>query len=134
MSRMIRSALILAVAFGGVGPAAQAQSLRDNAAVVEGLIAAAIAWEIGDKCDEIDARLIRGISFLNGLKAQAREAGHSDAEIDAFIEDRAEKDRLEAIARQRLAGMGAVPGEWATYCRVGETEMAAGSQIGRLLW
>jgi hypothetical protein len=111
----------------------QAQSVGDLTVVTEGLIAAGIAYEIGDKCDSIDARLIRGIAFLNGLRDAASDAGFSDAEIDAYIDDDAEKDRLEAIARERLAAMGAVPGDAESYCAVGAAEMAAGSQIGLLL-
>jgi hypothetical protein len=113
---------------------AQAQSsIADLPVVTEGLIAAAIAWEIGDKCGPLDARVLRGIGFLNGLKDAARAAGFSNAEIDAYIDDDAEKDRLESIARTRLRDLGAVEGDEASYCAAGEAEIAAGSQIGQLL-
>jgi len=125
--RFIPLALILAT------PALAQVPLKDQTEISEGLIAAAIAYEIGDKCDSINARLIRGVSFLNGLRDRAGELGYSDAEIEAYMDDRAEKRRLEAEARARLAAMGAVDGEWETYCAVGRTEIAAGSQIGRLL-
>jgi hypothetical protein len=59
--------------------------------------------------------------------------GYSQREIQAFIEDDAEKDRLEVIARERLRGMGAVEGQPQTYCAVGLAEIAKDSQIGRLL-
>lgn len=101
--------------------------------VREGIITAGIAYEIGDKCGPINARMLRGISFLNGLKTHAQSLGYSDAEIDAYVGDRTEKRRLEAIARERLAAMGAVVGQPETYCAVGRAEIAAGSQIGRLL-
>ncbi len=101
--------------------------------VREGIITAGIAYEIGDKCGPIDARLVRGYAFLNSLKTHAQGLGYSDAEIEAYVGDRAEKRRLEAIARERLATMGAVVGEPETYCAVGRAEIAAGSQIGQLL-
>jgi len=107
--------------------------LGEVTVVTEGLIAAAIAYEIGDKCDALDARLIAGIAFLQRLKSYAQGLGYSSAEIDVFIDDEAAKDRLEAIARARLAAMGGVVGQWDTYCAVGRSEMASGSQIGRLL-
>ena len=124
--------LITALALSLTVTAAQA-ALRDETAVTEGLIAAAIAWEIGDKCDALDARVLRGLSFLSGIKEHARSLGYTDAEIDAFVGDGAEKDRLEAIARDRLRAMGGVEGQWDSYCTVGQAEIAAGSQIGQLL-
>lgn len=114
-------------------PAVAQVPLAQQTEISEGLIAAAIAYEIGDKCDGIDARLLRGVAFLNGLRSRAEQLGYSDAEIEAYMDDRDEKRRLEAEARARLAGMGAVAGEWDTYCAVGRAEMAAGTQIGRLL-
>ena len=101
--------------------------------ITEGLIDTAIAYEIGERCDGIDGRRLRGIAFLLSLQAHARDLGYSSDEIDAFIDDDEEKDRLEAIARARLRDMGAVEGEWDTYCEVGRAEIAKGSQIGRLL-
>jgi hypothetical protein len=114
-------------------PAAANPPLAEQAEISEGLIAAAIAYEIGDKCDSLDARLLRGIAFLNGLRSRASDLGYSDAEIDAYMDDRAEKRRLEAVARQRLRDLGGVEGDWDSYCAVGRDQMAAGSQIGQLL-
>ena len=122
--------------FGAIflaGATAARPALRDVPEVTEGLISAAIAWEIGDKCDGIDARILRGIGFLNGLKSTAREMGYSRSEIDSFVNSEVEKDRLEAIARQRLRDLGGVEGRWDTYCTVGRSQIAAGSQIGQLL-
>ena len=101
--------------------------------IAEGLIDTAIAYEIGEKCDGIDGRRLQGIAFLWSLESEARRLGYSREEIRALIDDDEEKDRLEAIARERLRGMGAVEGEWETYCEVGREEIARGSQIGRLL-
>lgn len=124
------AALVIALS---AGPAAAQQPLSEVTEISEGLIAAAIAYEIGDKCDRIDARILRGIGFLNGLRDRAQELGYSDAEIEAYLDDRAEKVRLEAVARQRLRDMGGVEGQWDTYCAVGQAEISAQSQIGRLL-
>ena len=107
--------------------------LRAVSHVSEGIITAAIAYEIGDKCGPVDTRLLRGLSFLNSLKSHAASLGYSDAEIDAYIDDKAEQDRLEAVARDRLRAMGAVEGESESYCTVGRAEIAAGSPIGQLL-
>lgn len=122
--------VVLALSAGSV----QAQTpLKDVAHVREGLIAAGMAIEIGDQCDSISVRLLRGMNFLNSLKNHASGLGYSDAEIDAYVDDDAEKARLEDIARGRLADLGAVAGQGETYCAVGRDQMAQGTAVGRLL-
>lgn len=118
---------VVATGAAALGP------LKDVARISEGLIATGIAVEISDVCEDLSPRLLRGIAFLNSLKSHASDLGYSDAEIDAYVNDKAEEARLEAIARARLAGKGAVAGQPETYCAVGRAEIAAGSQIGRLL-
>ncbi len=115
------------------GASSAKPALKDVAYVREGIIAAGIAYEISEECADISARLFRGLSFLNGLKSHARDLGYSEAEIDAYIDDKAEKNRLEGIARARLADLGAVPGNAQSHCTVGRAEIAKGSAIGRLL-
>lgn len=129
-ARTLCAATVVALALSA--PAAQA-GLPDEAEINEGLIATAIAYEISEKCGPISARMLRGISYLNTLRDRARQLGYSNAEIDAYVGNREEKRRLEAIARARLADMGAVVGQEASYCAVGRQEIAAGSAIGRLL-
>lgn len=107
--------------------------LKDEPSVRDGIIAVGMAYEIGDKCGSIEARYLRGLSYLNQLKSHAAELGYTQAEIDAYIDDDAEKDRLEGVARQQLADLGAVPGDEASYCAVGAAQIAAGTQVGQLL-
>jgi hypothetical protein len=101
--------------------------------ISEGLINTAIAYEIDRVCPSIHGRMVEGINFLWSLKDYAAELGYTDAEINAFVENDAEKDRLEAIARERLAALGAVEGRPDTYCEVGEAQMAGETEIGRFL-
>lgn len=101
--------------------------------VTEGLIATGMAYELSEKCGDVDARLLRGLNFLFGLKAHLRQLGYSNAEVDAFVDDRAEKDRLEAIARERLTALGVRTDDAATYCIVARAQIAQGTQVGRLL-
>jgi len=122
--------LVLSVLGGAL---AAKPALKDVEYVREGIITAGMAIEIGDICPNVSVRLIRGYSFLNSLKSHARSLGYSNDEIDAYTGDKAEEARLKVVARARLAGMGAVSGQPETYCAVGRTEIAAGSQLGRLL-
>ena len=114
-------------------PAMAQVPLKDVAEIREGIIATGMAYELSEECGALSARTFRGLAFLNGLQNRARELGYTRAQIDAYIDDDAEKDRLEAIARARLAELGVVEGREATYCAVGRAEIAKGSQIGRLL-
>ncbi|MDA9208235.1 DUF5333 domain-containing protein [Octadecabacter sp.] len=113
---------------------AQAQSSpRDVTRVTEGLIAAGMAIELGDYCDSVSVRMIRGLNFLQGLKGDLRDAGFSNDQIDAYIDDDQEKDRLEGIARGRLADLGVDTSDRASYCTVARNQIAQGTQVGALL-
>jgi hypothetical protein len=130
----MRTLLFAAVTTASAAPLAAQQSLRDVGYVNEGLIAVGIAYEISQVCDDIGARTLRGLGYLiNQLNNHAKDLGFSSAEIKEYTSNRAEKDRLEGIARQRLAAMGAQPGYAASHCAVGKAEIAKESTIGYLL-
>ncbi|MEJ6397939.1 DUF5333 domain-containing protein [Yoonia sp. 208BN28-4] len=116
------------------GNASAQSNLRDVTEITEGLIAVGTAVEISDKCGSIGPRNFRGLAYLNSLRNRAVALGFSASQIDDFTDDKAEQDRLEAIARARLADKGVVEGREETYCAVGRAEMAANSAIGRLLY
>ena len=101
--------------------------------VTEGLIAAGMAIELDDHCGNVSVRMIRGINFLQGLKTHLQDIGYSNAEIDAYIDNRSEKARLETIARQRLNALGVRTDDPATYCAVAQAQISAGTQVGQLL-
>jgi hypothetical protein len=107
--------------------------LKDVPEIRDGIIAAGMAIEIGDQCDSISVRLLRGALFLNSLKSRAEDLGYSRDEIDAYVDDRAEKSRLEGVARARLAELGAVAGQGDTYCAVGQSQIDLQTSVGRLL-
>jgi len=127
MIRAILACLTLSLA----APANAA--LRDERTITEGLILIGIAYEISEVCPTIDARRLQGLRALLTLRSQAKSLGYSGRQIDAFVDDRAEKDRLEAVARGRLERMGARPGDVRSHCEVGLREVGKDSQIGRLL-
>lgn len=116
----------------GFAPDANA-GLGQETEITEGLITVGIAYEISKKCDSLGGRRLRAMNYLLGLRSRAIEIGYSSSEIDAFIDNDSEKDRLEAIAHARLASMGAVAGRGDTFCTVGRSEMAQVTEIGKLL-
>jgi hypothetical protein len=125
-------ALVAGVALVAGTTAAQ-RSLSEVPEITEGLIATMMAYEIAERCDTIEPRLLRGIAFLESLYRRALELGFTDAEVRAYVENPEEKARLEAIAWERFAALGGVRGDYATYCAVGEAQIAADTPVGRLL-
>lgn len=101
--------------------------------VTEGIITAGMAVELAENCDDVGIRMLRGLNFLQGLKNHLTDLGYSNSEIDAYIDDDVEKDRLESIARQRLSALGVVAGNAASHCTVAQGQIAAGTQLGRLM-
>lgn len=128
---MPRLALVLALVFA---TSAQARPpLAQVNEISEGLIAVGMALELSKKCPSVEARTLRGAFRLNGLRVRARELGYSKAEIDAYVGDKTEKARLERVARDRLAALGAEPGNVAGHCTVARQQIAARTAIGTLL-
>lgn len=133
MPRLVLLA-VLAVAPFGAWAQEPRPPLGEVPEIAEGLIATAIAYEVGRVCGPVDGRRVQGLASLLELQGRARELGYSQEEIDAFIDgDDPERARLEGIARERLAALGAVEGDEASHCAVGRAEIAKRSRIGRLL-
>ena len=109
------------------------EGLDQEVEINEGLIAISMADTIRTSCPEILARYIKAFIFLKSLESQARALGYDGSEIEAFINDADEKDRVLSLAQARLTTIGALPHQPATYCTVGLAEIQTGSAIGKLL-
>ncbi|NBT31407.1 MAG: hypothetical protein EBT13_05755 [Rhodobacteraceae bacterium] len=134
---MIRKTLT-AMTFGflalAIAGGAQAKSLlKDVVEIQERLIVIGIAYRIDERCDSLSIRDFRKNTALLGVANRAMQLGYTRAEITAYIDDKVEKDRLVTVAEGRLAEMGAVEGQPQTFCRVGQEQITAGTDIGRLL-
>lgn len=131
MNKILPVALIAALSWGGT---VSAQTpLKDVPEVRDGIIAVGMAFELSEKCSTLSARTWRGYLFLQSLRSRAAALGYSNAEIDAYIDDDTEKRRLEGIARARLAELGVISDDEATYCAVGRAQIAANTRVGSLL-
>ncbi|MBQ2260455.1 MAG: DUF5333 domain-containing protein [Loktanella sp.] len=133
MKKTIAAMMVMLAAVGVAGNLSAQSSLKNEPAVRDGIIHVGMAYEIAEQCGDIRARTLRGIGYLQSLRTTARDLGYSDAEIDAYIDDRDEKRRLEAMAREQLAVLGAVEGQSDTYCAIGNAQIAANTRIGWLL-
>lgn len=134
MTKTATGAFVLTMALAAFSGAASAQTaLKDVTFVREGIIATGMAFEISEKCGSLSPRKFRGINYLFSLRKHAFDLGFSSAQVDAYVNDKAEENRLKQVAYGRLADLGAVAGNEASYCAVGRAEQVKGSAIGRLL-
>jgi hypothetical protein len=66
--------------------------LREVAHVRDGIISVGMAYEISEQCDDLSARLFRGLGYLQSLKRHASNLGYSRRE-KAFGKYRARQPR-----------------------------------------
>ena len=107
--------------------------LREVKAIDDPMFAVALAIEISDKCDEIGARTLKGLTYLNSLKGKAQAMGYSNDEIKAYVKSPAEKARMWAKGEAYMKSKGLNPKDAADLCKLGHAEIASGSLTGSLL-
>ncbi|MGH1357098.1 MAG: DUF5333 domain-containing protein [Thalassovita sp.] len=125
--------LVIAVSIAATQPAFAKAPLRDVAEIDDGLFVVAVANEIRRQCDSISARMFRAFSYMNRLERRARDLGYSQTEIDAYVKSPDEKARMRARGEAYLKANGVSYADPETFCTLGQTEIAKGTQIGQLL-
>lgn len=121
------------VAFGLSGAALAQVPLNQNDHVTESLVAARAADVIRNTCGSITARYLVVYQRMAELEDYARAEGYGEAEVRAFLKNKAEKARIKALAEAYLAEAGAIPGNAESYCQAGRDEIAAKTLAGSLL-
>ncbi|MDO5643991.1 MAG: DUF5333 domain-containing protein [Paracoccus sp. (in: a-proteobacteria)] len=132
MKKLIATALIAAI-WAGAAPAQGLEPLSQEKYINDRLIAARVADRVRRECPSIDARMVKAWNEARALKRYAERKGYSAAQIDAFLDSRAEKDRIYAVAERYLTQNGAVAGNAESFCRIGRAEIAGNSVAGSLL-
>ncbi|NSX56601.1 DUF5333 domain-containing protein [Parasulfitobacter algicola] len=120
----------------GVGFAAQADArepLNKNKRINNELLAAAIGDEIRKNCSTISARMWVVYNKGRALENYAQSLGFTDDEIDDFMDSKVEQERMKGLRNRYLAQNGVTKGDEASYCRLGEKEIADRTLIGSLL-
>lgn len=132
---MIRYTLALCALLvpAGAALADQRPGLANEPHATAMLVEARVADRVRRQCPSIDGRMLRAMSEARKLKAWANGQGYTDDEISSFLDSRAQKDRIYALAETRLQRNGAVEGRPESYCTAGRAEMAAGTLAGSLL-
>lgn len=114
-------------------PAAALEPLAQEKYINDRLVAARVADRIRRECPSIEGRVVYAFMKARELKAYARGKGYSEAEIEAFLDSRADKDRIYAVAETYMAGKGVVAGDADSFCRLGRDEIARNTVTGSLL-
>lgn len=127
----VLAALLGAIAFGA--PAHALEPLSQEKYINDRLIAARIADRVRRTCDRIDGRLFYAFGEARKLKSYARNKGYTNAQIDAFLDSKADKKRIYAVAEDYLLRNGAKKSDPQTFCAIGRREIANRSIIGSLL-
>ena len=109
-------------------------ALRGNPDVYNGLFTAGLIKFIVDTCPDLEGpnRLAR-VSFFLGLYNKARAMGFSRAQIEAFVEDKSEQDRLLGLVKAHLEKQGVAPEEASSVCTYARAQMAEGTVLGSRL-
>lgn len=130
---MRRLALFLCLSL--VTPAvAQNPPLSENPYVNDRLIQARVADRVRKECPSISARFAYAYGQARALQRWALDQGYTEAEIEAFLDSKPDRDRVKAAAEAYLAANGVVAGDADSFCRLGEAEIDAGSIAGSLLY
>jgi len=114
-------------------PAAALEPINLEPHITASLVAGRVGDTIRNTCPSISARMVVAYSKLRELERYARDKGYTEADFDAFMDNKSEKDRLKAQAAAYLNAAGAVEGDVESYCKVGRDEIAKGTLAGSLL-
>lgn len=107
--------------------------LRDVPEIDNPMFAVAMAIEISDKCETIQPRTLKGVKFLWTLADKAKSMGYTKAEIDEYSKSDKEKARMRVKGEAYMRTKGLDPKKPGDLCKLGQMEMAQGSQIGSFL-
>lgn len=121
----------LALALIASGPAAALEPLSQERYINDRLIAARVADRIRRECGSIEGRLVYAWGQARALRRYAEDKGYSASEIEAFLDSKADRARIYAVAEDYLRRKGAT--DEAGFCALGRAEIAAKSVIGSLL-
>jgi Family of unknown function (DUF5333) len=126
--------MILALMMGMATPAMALPPLSENAYINDRLVQARVADRIRKECPSIAARFAYAYSQARALKQYALDQGYSDAEIEAFLDSKADKARVKAAAEEYLAANGVVQGDAQSFCTLGKREIANKTVAGSLIY
>ena len=134
MIRMILCAVLLTLAlFGAPALADTKVPLPEEAHINEQLIAAQAGEVLRNTCPTIVARMFVVWEKAFELRQYAIDKGYTEPEVKAFVKDPVQKARVLKAAQDYLAKAGAKPGDVASYCAAGKSEIAKQTLLGQII-
>lgn len=125
-------ALCLSLSAGAVSASAQ-DGLANEKDINNALLVIAVADKIRRACDSIGGRMFKARSYAESLKDAAVERGYSEAEIEAYVNDKQGQADMRLKRNAFFESRGASNLDHDSLCVLGHAEIAKKSQIGRLL-
>lgn len=114
-------------------PAQALEPLNQEAYINDRLVSARVADRIRRECPSISANMLKAFGEAQALKAYAQRKGYPDAQIDAFLDDRKERQRIYALAEDYMRKRGVKDGNADSFCALGYAEINARSVTGSLI-
>ena len=131
MTTFVLSAALSSAAMAG--SASIKPGLPQETDINNGLLAVAAADKIRRACSSISGRFFRARGYVNDLKDLALERGYTEDEIDAYVNDDAEQDKMRVKRNAYFKSKGASNLNPDSLCVLGREEIRKNSRIGSLL-
>ena len=133
-------ALGAVVSFCGPAQAGQTQAdvnalLRGTPEVYNGLFTAALIKHIVDSCPQRiePPGIFARVSYFMGLYSKARDLGPSRQQIEAFVEDEAEQERIRQLVFTYLRSADVDPMNKPAVCAYASDQIAQATALGKRL-
>ena len=131
MTTLVLSAALASAAMAG--SASTKPGLPNETDINNGLLAVAAADKIRRACDSISGRFFKARGYVDDLKELALERGYSEAEIDAYVNNDVEQQKMRSKRNAYFESKGASNLDPESLCVLGREEIRKNSQIGSLL-
>ena len=134
MKTRVFSVLAVVIALASPVSAQDARpDISENQPLNDTLFAILVADEIRNRCDSISGRVLKGVGMLWNLVGDAKDAGYTEDEINAYRNSEEAKDAMRARGEVLMAEKNVTYDDPETFCRWGREEIADQSLIGSLL-
>ena len=133
MTRLMKTATLTLAALALAAPVWAQEPLATEKHINDSLRAGRIGDVIRKTCPTINARMFVVWREIEALKQYALNKGYQRADVEAFLKNPQQKNRIKAEADAYLKKAGAKPGDAESYCQVGRNEIAKKSLVGSLL-